>query len=87
MIYGRNTYQLSSRVIFASGYIFLKADGTLPENDGSTRKGGNKRKYKMLWEQSIEYMKREESDCSWTWSHAKLQHPRKYLFLQKQLVI
>jgi len=48
MIYGRNTYQLSSRVIFASGYIFLKADGTLPENDGSTRKGGNKRKYKML---------------------------------------
>lgn len=44
MIYGRKMYQLSSRVTFAPGCIFFKADGTLPANDGSTRKEGNKRK-------------------------------------------
>lgn len=58
------TYQLSSRVMFASGYIFLKADGTLPENDGSTRKQRNKRNYKMPWEQSIGHLRTEEGDCS-----------------------
>lgn len=45
-------YQSSRRVIFAAGYIFLKADGTFPENDGSTKKKATKGNYKMMpWEQ------------------------------------
>lgn len=31
-------YQSPSLVIFAEGYIFVNAAGTLPENDGNTRK-------------------------------------------------